>query len=374
MEIALPYGKGKIFPQIPDFAKVRLLESQRGGFPRMDELEVKESIEKAVKEYEISGKTVSIAIPDQTRPNVSKYILPPLVETLLKKEAKEIRICVGTGLHRKATEKELEELVPIKKSRVRVFIHDARKKETLTFIGKTSFSTPIWIMKYFAEADLKIVVSIVEEHQFAGFSGGAKGVAIGLGGEETVRGNHSKLTSPYAKMGLIEGNPVREEIDEVGNMVGLDLLINTVLNENKEIIKLFVGSHPSSHREACQFVKESSGVPVRDLYDIVIVSPGGYPRDIDLYQSQKALAVAQEFCKPGGKIILLAECSQGFGDEGNYVQILEKAPSPVFVLDNFDFSNFQVGPHKAFLLARTLSKHEVFIISSLPKETLRRMF
>ncbi|PLV59159.1 nickel-dependent lactate racemase [Thermotoga sp. KOL6] len=374
MEIVLPYGKSEIILTFPKNLKIELLERQRGNFPRMDEKEVKEELEKAFKELHVSGKTVAVAIPDQTRPNISKDLLPPLVNILSRKKAKEIRICVGTGLHRSPSKEEITELIPIKSREIKILVHNADKRETLTFVGKTSFNTPVWIMKYFVESDLKIVLSLVEEHQFAGFSGGAKGVAIGLGGRETVSKNHSKLASPFAKIGVIKGNPVREEIDEIGNMVGLDLLINAVTNERKEIIKLFIGSHPESHRKACHFVKDISGMPIKKLYSAVIVSPGGYPRDIDLYQSQKALVVAQEFCKSGGKILLLAECSNGFGDEGGYVQILEKASSPEDVIKNFDFSNFKAGPHKAFLLARTLTKCKVFILSSLPGEKLRKMF
>lgn len=316
-----------------------------------------------------------MAIPDQTRPNISEKILPFLVKVLLEKDAKEVRICIGTGLHRNPTEDEIRKLIPLHRNeRIKVYINNALDKKSLSFLGHTRFGTPVWIMKHFAESDIKIAVSVVEEHQFAGFSGGAKAVAIGLGGEETISGNHSKMKFQRAKMGVIDGNPVREEIDEIGEMVGLDLLINSVLNEKKEIIGLFVGEHPHSHRMACEFVKKISGIPVKRLYDLVVVSPGGYPRDIDLYQSQKALAVAQEFCKPGGTIVLLAECSKGFGDEGGYVPVLERARSPEEVIENFDFSNFKVGPHKAFLIAQTLIKCRVKILSTLPAERLRNMF
>lgn len=136
---------------------------------------------------------------------------------------------------------------------------------------------------------------------------------------------------------------------------------------------LFCGSNPEAFRKACEFIKKLSGVKVEKLYDAVIVSPGGYPRDIDLYQAQKALSVAEAFCRPGGTIILTAECKAGYG-ENTYIKLLKDAESPEALINTFDFTHFKVGPHKAYLLARTLSRYEVRIVSSLPHEELKTIF
>ena len=373
MQIELPYGRGLQKANV--IQKTDVLRTQRQELPAISGSELFALLGSSLKELQL-GKVVAIAIPDHTRPNITRVILPEIVELLLKNNVHEIRVCVGAGLHRAPTQNELNELIPAEvrtHADVNVVIHDAMDDSKLVFLGYTSFDTPVWIMRSYYEAETKIALSVVEAHQFAGFSGGAKAVAVGLAGEKTISGNHYKLVQPNAQMGRIQNNPVREEIDEIGNMVGIDLLINVVLNADGYPSKIFCGAHPTSHRETCDFLKTFSGVEVEELYDVVIASPGGHPRDIDLYQAQKALPVAEAFCKPGGTIILVAECATGYG-EHEYVKLLKEADSPKSLMKNFDFSHFKVGPHKAYLLARTLSRYEVRMVSALSRSELENLF
>jgi len=373
LQIELPYGRG--FQKANVVQKTDVLRTRRQELSAISKKELFALLESSLKELQL-GKVIAIAVPDHTRPNITGAILPKIVELLSKEGVHEIRVCVGTGLHRAPTHNEMNDLIPAEvrnHAAVNIMVHDAMDDSKLVFLGYTSFKTPVWIMRNYYEAETKIALSLVEAHQFAGFSGGAKAVAVGLGGEKTISGNHSKLVQPNARMGVIQNNPVREEIDEIGTMVGIDLLINVMLNADGYPSKIFCGAHPTSHREACEFLKTLSGVEVEELYDVVIASPGGHPRDTDLYQAQKALPVAEAFCKPSGTIILVAECTTGYG-EHEYVKLLKEADSPESLMENFDFSHFKVGPHKAYLLARTLSRYEVRMVSALPSDELENLF
>jgi len=373
MKLKLPYGKG--FESIEFSRPIDFLRTQTCKFKPITLQELFKHIEQSLKQLDI-GKTVAIAVPDYTRPNITKLILPKMVDLLLQKNVYKIKICIGTGLHRPPVPAEISELIPetVREYRqTKIVIHEPIDRNKLKFLGYTTLQTPVWILKEYCETDTKLVLSLVEPHQFAGFSGGAKGVAIGLGGKQTIDSNHSKLLLPGSVTGKILDNPVRRDIDEIGNIVGIDLLVNVVLDETGSPLAIFCGSHPTSHRRACGLLRLLYGVKVKTLYDVVIVSAGGYPRDIDLYQSQKALPIAEAFCKPGGTIILLAECSKGYGD-AEFVRTLKEAKSPESLVENFCIESFAVGPHKAYLLAKTLSRYKVVIVSSLPSNELKEMF
>ncbi len=354
----------------------------------IETLNVRNNIQSSLNETEIDeiintcfdslnydrGKSIGIAVPDLTRPGTWVKPFKSIVKKLKEKNL-NLKVFIGSGLHEPPTAQEVKNFLFKEKIEIDfdLIIHDANDKNNLTYVGKTKRGTPVWINKSYLECGYKIAIGIVEPHQFAGFSGGSKAVAIGLGGEETISFNHSMMVDPLAVAGIIDGNPVREDIEEIGKMVGIDKLINVVMNSQGKIVKLFCGQNPDSHRNAAKWIIDTSGLKVSRLYDVVITSPGGLPRDIDLYQAQKALTPAEFFCKPGGEIILVAECSKGFADEG-YLEILEEASSPKEVIDKFDFKHFKVGPHKAFLLAKTLSKFRVKIFSRLDPQEMKKIF
>ncbi|MGC9218026.1 MAG: nickel-dependent lactate racemase [Athalassotoga sp.] len=317
-------------------------------------------------------KPIGIAVPDLTRPGTWVKPFKSIVKNL---KGKKIKVFIGSGLHEPPTFQEIKNFLFKEKIEIDfdLVIHDANDKNELAYVGKTKRGTPVWINKSYLKCGYKIAIGVVEPHQFAGFSGGSKAVAIGLGGEETISFNHSMMTDPFAVAGLIDGNPVREDIEEMGQMVGIDKLVNVVMDSNGKIFNIFCGSNPESHRKAAELITDISGYKVSRLYDVVITSPGGSPRDRDLYQAQKALIPAEFFCKEGGEIILVAECAEGFADEG-YLEILERASSPKEVIDKFDFKHFKVGPHKAFLLAKTLSKFKVKIFSKLDPWEMKKIF
>jgi len=347
-----------------------IVSIKRNKSKPLSNLEIITEIRKFVKSLNVQNRTVSIAVPDITRPKIPNVLLEELIKELKKNGSKDITLIVATGLH--LPPKSYTSIVSSKIHEMGVNITFHNPNSDISYLGITSKGTPIFINKRFLKADVKISIGIVEPHQFAGFSGGYKGILIGLGGKETICKNHSMMISPSAKLGVLKGNPVREDIEEAAKFIKNVFFINLILDSKNRLIKLFWGSN-ESYKKAVEYVKETSGVFVKKKYDVIIASPGGFPRDIDLYQAQKALTVAEFFCKPSGLIILVAECRLGFGEE-RYVKLLKAAESPGDILNNFDFENFEVGPHKAVLFARTLTRYNVRIISKIPDDEFKDMF
>nr|WP_028307475.1 nickel-dependent lactate racemase [Desulfitibacter alkalitolerans] len=368
-KIKIPYGKENIEWTPPNGFQVEVINPKAYEGASNQEEEVVKALEspigsKTIEEFKGVNK-VAIAISDLTRPVPNKVIIPPIVEKLEKigVKSKNIFVIVGTGLHRPSDKEEFihllgEEIV----DKVTVISHDANNEELIVSCGVTSKGTPVEVNKYYAEADLKIVTGMIDPHQFIGFTGGAKGLAIGLGSKRLIQANHSMLTSENAQLGLLEGNPPREDIDEVGKIVGIDLIVNVILNNNKEIVKAVAGHFIKAHRRGVELAKDIFEVPIREKAEIAIVSPGGFPKDLNMYQAQKGLAHASRVVKDGGYIILTADCSEGIGDDKFY-NTMKSFKTPEEVIEHFKSIEFEIGVHKAFLWCRTLSKINVYLIS-----------
>jgi lactate racemase len=250
--------------------------------------------------------------------------------------------------------------------KIKLFNHDCRDSANLIYLGDTNFGTPVHVNRMVAEADRRILTGSVVHHFFAGFGGGRKALVPGVAGWETIRKNHSLLLDDRARTGALEGNPVHEDLLEAARFVGADFLLNTVLDEDKNIIGVFAGGMIEAHQAACEMVDRVNGAKIERLYDVVIASAGGYPKDINLYQAHKALDNALEALKPGGRMVLVAQCSEGVGSDifeewaGKYntVREMEEALRHEFVL----------GGHKAYTVAKLLRKGTVFLVSDLDRQ------
>lgn len=368
MLVSIPYGKSKLSVDIcKDFSLI----TKEDCLCLTDWVEkFKDNLCKKINSFK--DRSIGIAIPDITRYNISSKVLPLLIDEFRKIDVREVKIIIGSGLHRAASQEDIKSLIPPFPMKVKVISHNPFDVTQLVYVGETIRGTPILINRHFIESDVKIVIGTIEPHQFAGFTGGAKGVVIGLGGYETIKSNHALLREPNARLGVLEGNPVREDIDEAGEIAGIDLMINCVLNERKEIIDLFIGDINREYRRGVELVKQISTVKSPEV-DIAIVSPGGFPKDIDMYQSQKALSHAEPIVRDGGIIILTAECCEGTGNNSFY-RTMSSARSPNEIMETFTEKGFEIGPHKAFLLARTLERVKVFIVSKLDEVISRNLF
>lgn len=390
MKVSVPYGESTLALDIPDICHTNILHRLEAKPSAGNAAEAVEDalnhplgdVLESVVEQRASdlSKSVSelnavIVVSDATRGVPNDAILKLLISRL---ETVGIRrgnmtILIGCGKHRQPYEDEMTRIVdPATIKGIGVVAHEAGKSET-TYVGTTSYGTEVHIDSNYVKADLRIITGMIEAHQLAGFSGGAKSVFIGLGGEQTISHNHSLLVQPSAKMGVFEGNPVREDMEEGFGFVGADFMVNVVLDTQKRVLKAFAGTYREAYREGVRFAADASAVYFDEPADIVIVSCGGHPKDINMYQAQKALAHIEPMLKPGGMAILLARCPDGLG-EGLFMQWMHEASSPHDVLERFQREGFILGAHKAFLLARSLDKFKTFLVSDLDEETTRDLF
>jgi nickel-dependent lactate racemase len=268
---------------------------------------------------------------------------------------------------------EFDETVPADLlGRYPVLCHDANASDCLTYLGETQRGTPVWINRHFVEADLRIVVGNIEPHQFMGFSGGVKSAAIGLAGVETIDFNHAMMAEDQARLGHFDDNPARQDVEEMGRLIGVHFALNAILNQAKGIVNVLAGEPAGVMREGIPLVRALYEVQVSAPFDLMIVSSGGHPKDINLYQSQKGLAHATLVTKEGGTIILVAACPEGAGSQ-SYERWMAGMTSYDAVFERFEREGFRVGPHKAFQIARDAARAQVFLVSHMPPDLVRRL-
>jgi lactate racemase len=382
MDIELKYGDGKTRIPIPEKADISILQPLR--LPVIKSLE--DSLRAALDSplgcdaltkllERRKPNTVAIAIPDETRPTPSKALLVPLLELIgshqKARPALDVTILIGGGLHPPADQAAIHRLLPPDiVAGCRVVAHDARSARMMDY-GTTSRGTPVRINADFARADFKIVIGQVDPHQFVGFTGGSKGAVIGCAAAETIEKNHSLMSAVDARVGRLKGNPVREDLNEAGEMVGIDFAVNLVLDADKKAVHLAAG-RPMAVLESCAATcAEVYGVGIAEKFDIVVASCGGYPKDICLYQAQKGLNLASHAVKPGGHILLLAASPQGVGDD-IYFDYVSQFTTPAEVIRDFRSTGFRMGAHKAYLFGQTLVNYNVAVFSDLDPGVLRK--
>ncbi len=316
--------------------------------------------------------SVAIAVPDETRPAPLKTLLPVLLDRLFRVwpdlDPAGVRIVVGGGLHPAPDAAQLARILPEDLRGCTVVSHDALTSP-MTCFGTTSRGTPVEINAAIGEAELKLVIGMIDPHQFQGMTGGAKGVAIGCASKDMIQHNHSLMSSPEARVGNILDNPTRLDINEAGQMIGIDLAINVSLNPAKQAVALLAGEPVAVLRAGAAFSEKVYGLPMDKPFDMVIASCGGDPKDICLYQAQKGLNLASQCAAEGGKILLLAACPQGVGDD-HYQNYVRQFPTPEEQMREFAELGFRMGAHKAFLFSRTLTRFTVVVDSDMDESTL----
>ncbi len=322
--------------------------------------------------------SVAIAINDKTRPVPHEHLLPPLLARLeaLGLGPDAVTLIIATGAHAPMPPEEFARVVPPEiLARYSVVSHDCDAEADLVYLGETSRGTPGWINRAFVEADLRIVVGNIEPHQFQGFSGGVKSAVIGLGGRATINTNHAMLTRPESALARYADNPARQDLEELGELADVHVALNAVLTPHKEIIRALFGAPVAVMEAGIPLVRKIYEVPVAQPCDLVVVAPGGAPKDINLYQAQKALAHASRVTKAGGAIILVAACPEGIGSRGYQRWMLAgDVQSYDDVFAKFEREGFCVGPHKAVLIARDAGRLQgVWLVSELAPELVRRL-
>ena len=380
MKVFLKYGLRDIEIELPQKKLVGVFMPREINGVKNAQTEIKRALKspigsKRLKDIVKLKDKVAIVIDDITRPLPSPEILPPLINELISWGIKEenIIIIIATGLHRKLTKQEINKLVGREVvDRVKVINHDPYSKENLVYLGRTSRGSDIYINKTFIEANLKILVGDIEYHQFFGYGGGAKSIHPGIADAESIRRIHSQLDSPGARAGVLKGNPVQEELKEVVQMIKPDFVVNVVLNSEKEVVRAFVGDIFEAFYQGAKLVDEMYKIKIPQRVDTVIASCGGDPRDTDLYQSQKAIESAKKAVKEGGRIILFAQCQEGWGSK-TFQEWMKEAKNPKEIIKRIK-GKFIIGAHKAFLLAKEVQWAKVYLYSEMDPSEVKDAF
>ena len=377
MKVSLNYGSDSVALDIPN-------ENYMGTLSPKDIKEVEDPVNevrralanpigsKKLKELVSSQDKVIILVSDVSRPCPSSILLPPILKELNEAGISndQVTIVFGLGVHRKQTEEEKKRLVGEEVyNQVKCIDHDIGN---CVKIGTTKRGNEVSVFKEVLKADFIIATGNLEFHYFAGYSGGAKALAPGVCSRNTIANNHKHFLDSGAKAGKIEGNPIREEIEEIGKMVGIDFMVNAVLNSHKKIVKVVAGDVTKAHREGAEYISNIFGVKIDNLADIVITSPGGFPKDIDLYQTHKAMEFASLAVKKGGIIIVAGECRDGLG-ERNFAEALDGKLSPQELIEELK-NNFVLGRHKASRVASIHLESEIYLVSNLAEGIKKKLF
>jgi len=318
------------------------------------------------------GEKVVIITSDITRPLPSYQVLPAILDELdaARVEMNDVTVVFALGAHRFHTEAEMRKLVG-EEVFTRVCCIDGDPSDCVS-LGTTKMGTPVDIVRIVTEADRRIAVGNIEYHYFAGYSGGAKAIMPGVSTRAAIQSNHSRMVLPEAAAGRLDDNPVRQDIEEALTYCPLDFIVNVILDEKKEIIHAVAGDAIQAHRVGCRFLDTLYQTEIPSRGDIVIVSQGGSPKDLNLYQTQKALDNAKHAVKKGGVIILVGSCKEGLGEEV-FEEWMTGSESPESMVKRIA-EDFQLGGHKAAAIGMVLADADVYLVSEMEPAFVERIF
>ena len=371
VDVWLPYGKSDICVRIPARNLLGSIEPKEVRSVADVKAEVERALNEPIGSKRLSEiaqpeHKVAIVVDDFTRNTPSHAMLLPVLAELNVAGVKDENVTVifGCGTHRAVKPEEARKILGEEAlNRVKTVSH-ACNAQDIAFVGKTKHGTTVRVNRIFAEADLKVLLGDVNFHYYAGYGGGRKSVIPAISCKETISHNHAMLLHANARTGVLDGNPVHEDMTEAARLAKTDFIINVVTNSKGEIVKAFAGDLEQAFLEATKLVDDMYRITVDRRADIVVVSAGGYPADMNLYQAYKALDNALEVVKRGGTIIMVAECAEGHGNQVFYdwmtrLEDLKKEEREVK-------RRFKLGGRKAYYLLKALKNHQIILISSLP--------
>jgi nickel-dependent lactate racemase len=372
VDVWLPYGKTEVCVRVPARNLLGTIEAKPVPAAPDQKAEVERALKepigtKRLSEIATSTSRVAIVVDDATRKAPSERMLLPALAELNSAGVKDENITVifGCGTHRAVKPEEAVELVGEEAfKRVKVISHCCTDND-LVHIGTTkTYGNKIMVNRAFAEADVRVLLGDINYHYYAGYGGGRKSVLPAVSGAQSIQHNHAMLTNANARTGNLENNPVHIDMTEAARLAKVDFIVNVVENSKGEIVKAFAGDLEAAFMEGVKLVDEMYRVYVDRRADIVVVSAGGYPADINLYQAYKGLDNALDAVKRGGVIILVAECIEGHGNQVFYDWMTRLGE--VKAVEKEVRRNFVMGGHKALYLLKALQNHQVILVSSMP--------
>ncbi len=321
------------------------------------------------------GTKVCIVFTDITRASPDHLLVPALLQELEQAGVADadITLLCGIGMHRPSTQAEkVTKLGAETVARYRVIDNEPTNPGALVDLGVTPNGVPVQVHKAAAHADLLIATGIVEPHQYAGYSGGRKTVAVGAAGEPLIAHSHGPafVDHPGTRLGQVDGNPFHEAVTEAARRAGLRFIINVVLDDDKRVLKVAAGAPEPAFDALVGFARSVYEVPVPCQYDIV-VGGVGFPKDCNIYQACRAptylFFAPTSIVREGGFLIIPARCEEGAGSglgEQRFLAAMRDAVDVQAILDDARQNGYPPGQQRAFVLAKTLEKAQVVIVGS----------
>jgi len=376
--IELPYSTSFIKIKVPSKNLAFVLERKKTSTIDNEEAAIREALNSPVGSPALckclnSTDKVVILVTDNTRACPDKRLLPVILEEVESRVPGEnITIIVALGLH-----PPLDSTALVQKlgrriiADYRVINHDFNQTNN---IGTTSRGNPVEIYREVAEADFILSTGFIEPHFFAGFSGGRKSIAPGVSSRRAICQNHSykMIDDERARAGVLQGNPVHEDMVEQAKLAGLNFIVNVLLNKKGQITHVVAGDPVLAHEKGCRLEKNIATARISHEVDITIITNGGAPLDMDLYQTCKAIDTASQITRKGGIIIAVSRCNSGVGPEAFY-RLHALSGSPQGVLERIQREEPIGVQWQNQILARSQLKNRVLLVSSLRPEEVRGM-
>lgn len=333
-----------------------------------------------LEEFAAGSEKVLIAVPDATRQAACGQIVNLLLRRLIAAgiEPFNITIIFSTGIHRRATlEEKAAILTPFVVQRVKTIDHAPRDLAGLVRLGETSDGIPVELNRALVENDLVILVGGVTFHYFAGFTGGRKLVCPGLASSKTIAATHrlafdciTRSRASGVGTGLLDGNPVHEAFVDAASKVNIGFSVNSIVNDNGELVDLYCGDWLLSHRSACETFGRDHTIEIGEKRDLVIASCGGSPYDINLIQAHKTIEAASHACREGGTIVVLAECRDGLGrdDFNRWFEVPDSSSLAAKLCDGY-----QVNGQTAWSLLTKAERFDIRLVSGISPAKVKSM-
>jgi lactate racemase len=323
MKVRFSFGKSGIDVSVPDSYRTQVILSQTAHAVGNELAALNAALDRPIgcaplTELAAGKETAAISVCDITRPAPNRVTLPPVLERLHAAgiAVEGVTILIATGLHRGATDEEIQTIVGAEiAAKYSVVSHDAKALAEHRFLGNSSRGTAVYIDERFMAADLHITLGFIEQHLMAGFSGGRKLIAPGLAAQETIKQLHSPrfVREPLATEGSIAQNPLHAELLEIARMARHDFMLDVTLTQERSISGVFAGAPIEAHAAGVAFVEQTCLERLEEPVDAVITSAAGYPLDLTFYQIVKGITAAAHMAKPGGRILIVAQCAEGVG-------------------------------------------------------------
>jgi nickel-dependent lactate racemase len=376
MRIRIPYGKEKADVEVEETKIAGIIEPNVVSVSNETET-IRKGIEQPINsrsfdEFITDAVNLLFIVNDYTRPTPTAKILEVIYPKIKDKNAKFI---IATGIHRAPTDEEFKFIFGNYHDLLkdRIYVHGARSDEDMVYLGVSSSGTEMYVNKMGIEAHKLVTIGSVEPHYFAGYTGGRKSFLPGIASFETIEQNHKHALSPGARTLVLNGNPVHEDmVDALKTIEGKEIFsIQTVLDGRKRIYHCTSGHIHDSFLTAIEKAHEVYCVDIKERMDIV-VGVAGYPSDVDLYQSQKALDNGKLALKKGGILMLVSECRSGIGEEA-YFNLLASSKTPQETLQKIE-QGYKLGYHKAAKMAEIATWAEIWGVTGLADNDMKQAF